>query len=58
MRLGACGMEIGDLVTYLGKTYVLRGLDPMSVPGRRAVLEDALTGERRAVPFDEVEPAP
>jgi len=58
MRLGACGMEIGDLVTYLGETYVLRGLDPMSVPERRAVLEHALTGERCDAPLDELEPAP
>ena len=51
-------MEIGDLVIYLGQTYVLRGLDPMSVPDRRAVLEHALTGERHHVPYDEVAPAP
>src|SRR5687767_13606040 len=37
-RESACGMEIGDLVIYLGQTYVLRGLDPMSVPDRQAVL--------------------
>ena len=50
-------MEIGDLVIYLGQTYVLRGLDPMSVPDRRAMLEHAQTGERRQVPYDEVAPA-
>ncbi|HXH87804.1 MAG TPA: hypothetical protein VNI55_04275 [Gaiellaceae bacterium] len=51
-------MEIGDLVTYLGETYVLRGLDPMSVPDRQAVLEHVGSGERRDAPFGEVEPAP
>jgi hypothetical protein len=47
-------MEIGDLVIYLGQTYVLRGLDPMSVPDRQAVLEDPQTGERRHAPYDEI----
>jgi hypothetical protein len=44
-------MEIGDNVMYLGRRYVLRGLDPMSVDERRALLEDALTGERIWVPL-------
>ena len=44
-------MEIGDHVTYQGRRYVLRGLDPMSVDERRALLEDALTGERVWVPL-------
>jgi hypothetical protein len=43
-------MEIGDLVTYNGKSYVLRGLEPMSVPDRRAEIEDPENGERRSVP--------
>ena len=47
-------MKIGELVTYEGRSYVLRGLDPMSVPNRRAELEDAETGERIVVPLDEV----
>jgi hypothetical protein len=51
-------MEIGDPVIYLGETYILRGLDPMSVPDRLAVLEHAQTGERRHAPYDEVVPAP
>ena len=50
-------MEIGDLVIYLGQTYVLRGLDPMSVPDRQAVLEDPQTGARRHAPYNEVAPA-
>ena len=37
-------MRIGDLLDYEGKRYILRGLDPMGVPDRRADLEDAETG--------------
>ena len=47
-------MKIGELVTYEGRSYVLRGLDPMGVPNRRAELEDVETGERLVVPLDEV----
>ena len=47
-------MKIGDIVTYQGRPYVLRGLEPMSVPDRRAELEDAETGERISVSLDEV----
>jgi hypothetical protein len=48
-------MNIGDLVTYQGQPYVLRGLDPMSVPDRRAELEDPASGERIRVPLAEVQ---
>ena len=48
-------MEIGDFVTYEGREYVLRGLDPMSVDGRRAELEDLRTGERIWVPLTELD---
>ena len=51
-------MRIGDLVTYQGTQYVLRGLDPMSVPDRQAELEDPATGERLRVPLSEVQEAP
>ena len=51
-------MEIGDLVTYQGRAYVLRGLEPMSVPNRRAMLEDAQTGEQTTAPVTELEPCP
>jgi hypothetical protein len=51
-------MEIGDLVTYKGRAYVLRGLDPMSVPDRRADLQDPDTGERLTVAFEEVSDPP
>ena len=43
-------MEIGDNVIYKGKSYVLRGLEPMSVPDRRAELEDPESGELISVP--------
>jgi hypothetical protein len=52
----AAAMNIGDLVLYQGRRYYLRGLDPMSVPDRQAMLEDAETGEEVSVPIDEVEP--
>jgi hypothetical protein len=48
-------MKIGDLVLYQGRPYYLRGLDPMSVPDRRAVLEDADTGEEASAPVDELQ---
>ena len=49
-------MKIGDLVTYQGRAYVLRGLEPMSVPNRRVELEDSETGEVIVVPLAEVSP--
>jgi hypothetical protein len=51
-------MRIGDLVTYQGTLYILRGLDPMSMPERRAELEHPTTGERLRVPLDEVDEEP
>ena len=50
-------MKIGSHVIYEGHTYVLRGLDPMSVPARRAELVDPETEERIRVPLDAVVPA-
>jgi hypothetical protein len=47
-------VKLGDLVTYRGRVYVLRGLDPASVPKQRAQLEDPRTGRRRSVAFAEV----
>jgi hypothetical protein len=49
-------MKIGDLVTYQGRAYVLRGLEPMSVPNRRVELEDPASGEVIVVPLAEVSP--
>jgi len=51
-------MEIGDFVTYEGREFVLRGLDPMSVDDRRAELEDLRTGERIWVPLTELDEEP
>jgi len=54
---GRCGqMVIGDLVTYEGRVYVLRGLDPMGVPDRHAQLADPATGEHISAPLAEVSP--
>ena len=50
-------MEIGDHVTWNGRLWVLRGLEPMSVPERHAHLEDPVTGERARAPLSEVVPA-
>ena len=49
-------MKIGDLLTYQGGVYVLRGLDPMGVPDRHVQLEDPSTGKRFSVPLAEVSP--
>ena len=51
-------MEIGNQVTYRGRVLVLLGHEPMSVPDRRAQVEDPETGERFEVVYDELEPAP
>jgi len=48
-------MRIGDPVIYRGRTLTLRGIDPMSVPDRRAEVEDPDTGERLIVALDELE---
>ena len=44
-------MRIGELLDYEGTQYIVRGLDPMGVPERRADLEDAETGELIRVPI-------
>jgi hypothetical protein len=40
-------MKIGDLVAYQGRAYVLRGLEPMSVPN----VEDPESGEVIVLPL-------
>jgi hypothetical protein len=50
-------MEIGGNVTYNGKCYVLRGVEPMGVADRRADLEDPETGELISVPVAFVDEA-
>ena len=47
-------MRIGDAVIHRGKRYILRGLDPMGVPDRRAEIEDVWTGEVYRVPLAEL----
>ena len=56
LSVPSAAVKIGDLVTYEGKAYVLRGLEPMSVPDRRAELEDPESGEVIVVPLAEVSP--
>ena len=43
-------MQLGDLITYAGRRYVVRGLDPMGLPDRCVELEDTETGELVRVP--------
>ena len=57
MMSSTAAMNIGDLVLYQGRPYVLRGLDPMGVPERRVILEDPESGEEFAALADEVSPA-
>jgi hypothetical protein len=51
-------MELGATVFYRDRPFVLVGVDPMSVPDRRAYLRDPVTGEVLEVPFTEVDEAP
>jgi hypothetical protein len=50
-------MQIGEQVIYRGREVILIGHDPMSVPDRRAQVQDAATGERFEVAYDELEEA-
>jgi len=49
-------MEIGELVIHRGREVVLLGVEPMSVPDRRARVRDVVTGDEVDVPVDELEP--
>ena len=51
-------LQIGDFVTWRGRLCVLRGIDPMSVPVRRAEVEECASGERMRPPLSELTPAP
>jgi hypothetical protein len=53
----SAAMRIGDRVIFEGHVFVLIGHDPMSVPERRAQLEDPETGERSEVAYDDLEAA-
>jgi hypothetical protein len=48
-------VRIGDTVLYDGRLYVLRGLDPMSVPDRQVSLEDTAEGGLIHAPLKDVE---
>ena len=50
-------MQIGDEVIYRGRLVRLLGLEPMSVPDRRARVEDREIGEPFDVAYDELEEA-
>jgi len=47
-------MDIGDIVSFEGRRYSVRGLDPGGVEPRFVYLEDAKTGRTIAVPFGEL----
>jgi hypothetical protein len=49
-------MRIGDPVIYQGRSYVLRGLDPMGISDRHADIEDVETGAVIRVPLSELSP--
>jgi hypothetical protein len=49
-------MNIGDQVLFDGRVYVLRGLDPMSVSDREALLEETVDRPLVRVPLKDVEP--
>jgi hypothetical protein len=56
-----CGMSdlrIGDHLTFNGRTYVLRGFEPMSLPSRSAELEDVISGKRIRVPLADLPATP
>lgn len=47
-------LHVGDQVSYRSRTFVVRGLTPLSVKPQRVHLEDAETGERVDVLADDV----
>jgi hypothetical protein len=51
-------MKIGDNVIYRGRLVRLLGHEPMSVPDRRASVEDLETGDLLEVAYDELEEVP
>lgn len=51
-------MELGDLVLYQERCYVLLGYTRASTTQQHAVIENAATGESETVPVDDLEPVP
>jgi hypothetical protein len=47
-------MELGDLVIWSGRRWIVRGVDPVSVTGRTVTLEDPESGECVSAPLDAV----
>jgi hypothetical protein len=47
---------LDDAVIWQGRSYVVKGIDPMNVPDRTASLEDIQTDQRVRVPVDEIAP--
>ncbi len=47
-------MDIGDIVSFEGKRFSVRGLDPAGVEPRFVYLEEASGGRTIPVPFEEL----
>jgi hypothetical protein len=47
-------MDLGDIVSYGGRRYYLRGLDPIGAQPRYVYLEDVRTRESMSVAFERV----
>ena len=47
-------MDIGETLILEGKRFSIRGFDPAGVEPRFVYVEDAKTGETKAVPFAEL----
>jgi hypothetical protein len=50
-------MNIGDVVIYRGRSVVLLGVEPMSVPERQAHVRDVDSGAEFDVAYDELHEA-
>jgi hypothetical protein len=47
-------MDIGDIVSFEGRRFSVRGLDPAGVEPRFVYLEEAGTGRTISVQFEEL----
>ncbi len=47
-------MELGDVVIWDGRRWIVRGFDPVSVTVRTVALEDPDTGEVVHAPLDDL----
>jgi hypothetical protein len=55
MTWSTAAVRLGEKVKWRGCVYVLRGFEPMSVPERRAQLEDPVSKQRIFVSVAELE---